>query len=173
MSFSRSVEMVRALSQRFNEVRKQAVQSLPQARSAPFNTILEIIEGAVKASEMASEIEERAGLKGKGVKRVCGSWLLVNEGDRVGLVKMKPLRVIAHDIGRGVLTLANETVRLEISGNGIAISFRGYRVDLGRLDLEYVASKADEIKTLGRYVKGLVDYIVATMEVCVKSLRAS
>ncbi len=169
MSFEGAINDVNKLLEKLSGVRKEALQKLPVVKSAAFNILFDLVSKALKILNTANEIEKRVEL-GRGLKRVCGNWILMKEGDRLSIKKLKPLRILTYTQNEGRVSITDGEVSLELSQSSIKLGLRGRDIVISDISLEGISEYTDIIKSLGRYLFELTDTIADTLNRCLKSL---
>ena len=169
MSFEGAINDINKLLEKLSGVRKEALQKLPVVKSAAFNILFDLVSKALKILNTANEIEKRVEL-GRGLKRVCGNWILMKEGDRLSIKKLKPLRILTYTQNEGRVSITDGEVSLELSQSSIKLGLRGRDIVISDISLEGISEYTDIIKSLGRYLFELTDTIADTLNRCLKSL---
>ena len=169
MSFEGAINDINKLLEKLSGVRKEALQKLPVVKLAAFNILFDLVSKALKILNTANEIEKRVEL-GRGLKRVCGNWILMKEGDRLSIKKLKPLRILTYTQNEGRVSITDGEVSLELSQSSIKLGLRGRDIVISDISLEGISEYTDIIKSLGRYLFELTDTIADTLNRCLKSL---
>lgn len=169
MSFEGAINDINKLLEKLSGVRKEALQKLPVVKLAAFNILFDLVSKASKILNTANEIEKRVEL-GRGLKRVCGNWILMKEGDRLSIKKLKPLRILTYTQNEGKVSITDGEVSLELSQSSIKLGLRGRDIVISNISLEGISEYTDIIKSLGRYLFELTDTIADTLNRCLKSL---
>ena len=169
MSFEGAINDINKLLEKLSGVRKEALQKLPVVKLAAFNILFDLVSKALKILNTANEIEKRVEL-GRGLKRVCGNWILMKEGDRLSIKKLKPLRILTYTQNEGKVSITDGEVSLELFQSSIKLGLRGRDIVISDISLEGISEYTDIIKSLGRYLFELTDTIADTLNRCLKSL---
>jgi len=169
MSFEGAINDINKLLEKLSGVRKEALQKLPVVKLAAFNILFDLVSKALKILNTANEIEKRVEL-GRGLKRVCGNWILMKEGDRLSIKKLKPLRILTYTQNEGKVSITDGEVSLELFQSSIKLGLRGRDIVISNISLEGISEYTDIIKSLGRYLFELTDTIADTLNRCLKSL---
>jgi len=169
VSFEEAINNVNKLLEKLSDVRKEALQKLPVVKSAAFNILFDVVNKALKVLNTVNEIEKKAELS-RGFKRICGSWILMKEEDRLSIKKLKPLSILTYVQNEGNVLITNGEVSLDLSPSSIKLGLRGRNIVISDISLDSITEYTDLIKSLGRYLFELVDTLADTLNRCLKSL---
>ncbi len=172
-SFKDAKTTVSSVMSKLEEVRKKALKELPVVRSAAFNVISDIVGRIFKIIDTAEGIESRLEVKGKGLAKFCGNWVIIKDEKSITLMRLKPLRLITYNAESGIISIANSELRIDLSGNNLKIKFRGNELVSTDYSLESINSQVDMIKTLARYLMDLTSIINDVLGKCLKSLTST
>lgn len=168
MLFAEGRDLIEAVINRYEAIRKEAIKKLPQTRSVVFNTIADVIYRVGRVLEYLSELEKVVGISGDGVKKTCGNVLLIKLGNVATVMKLKPIKALTYDKVNSAVTLSDDTVRMTISRTTIKFVFRGRILEFNYTDLDEATSKAELIKAISRYVTDLANKLQICIEQCAK-----
>ena len=171
MSFNSAIKTIEALNEKVSTSRREALDKLPVSRIAAFNILGDVVSKAIKIVSTAKEIELRSEVKGKGVRKICGNWVLAKENNLVNLIRLKPLRAVSYDAKNEAITLANDFIKLVLSVNDVKIILRGKEFEVKGVSLDAINNSVDIIKSLGRYLLELTEELLTSLNICLKSLR--
>jgi hypothetical protein len=167
--FEEALKQLRAYLDRFEEVRRRALKSLPKQRAVCLDVVFELLTKTLTAVRTVAAIEEHAAVS-SGVKGVCGGAFLTLSQSESSFTRLKPLRSVSYDPARGAVRISYGGSYIEITRNSIDVNLEGVSRSVNYLDTAELANNAAEYVAVLNRAKVLVELLLPSLTSCAKVL---
>jgi hypothetical protein len=169
VAFEEASKMLRTYIDRFEEVRRRALKSLPKQRAVCLDVVFELLTKSLDAVRTVAAIEEHASVS-SGVKEVCGGAFLTLSQSESSFTRLKPLRSVSYDRVGGVVGISYGGSSTRITGSSIDVNLGGISRSVNYLDVAELTNNAAEYVAVLNRARVLVELLLPSLTSCAKVL---
>ena len=169
MVFEEASKLLGAYLDKFEEVRRRALKSLPRQRATSLDVVYEVLVKSQAVVRGVAAIEERVAA-GSGVKEVCGGAFLTSSRSESSFTRLKPLRSVSYIPAEGVIRISYGGSYVEIASGSIAVNLEGVSRSLNYLDPAELANNVAEYTAILSKAKVLIELLLPSISSCAKML---